>query len=105
MGCLASEEGDPEGLPPALCSCTSSVAREGGKEESLGDEVTDVIEEDVNSGLVTVGAGVAGAALEPRRERDPLPPTAEEDEDVDDIQRRNAIVSASRRRTVSYKLI
>lgn len=44
MGCLASEEWDPEGLPPALCSCTSSAEREGGKEESLDDEATDVIE-------------------------------------------------------------
>jgi len=43
---------------------------------------------------------VTGVALEPRRERDPLPPTAEDDEDVDDIQHRNAIVSERRRRLV-----
>lgn len=55
---------------------------------SLNDEMTDVIEEDVNSVLDTVGAGVTGVALEPRRERDPLPPVtpppAEDDVVVDD---------------------
>ena len=51
----------------------------------------------LEQGLLT---GVTGEALEPRRERDPLPPTAEDDEDVDDIQHRNAIVSERRRRLV-----
>jgi hypothetical protein len=84
MGCLTSEEENPEGLPPTLCSCASPGEGEGGEVGSLNDEVADVIEGDVTSALGTVGAGVTGVALEPRREREPLPPPAEDDVVVDD---------------------
>jgi hypothetical protein len=104
MGCLTSEEENPEGLPPTLCSCASPGEGEGGEVGSLNDEVADVIEGDVTSVLGTVGAGITGVALEPRREREPLPPPAEDDvvvvddgrDDIDNKGKRSKLFQKER---------